>query len=103
MSELKQKSLLQERRKRRVRFKLKSNNGEKLKRICFVVSNRYLYAQLVDDASNKTIFGVSTHTLKSGKDDTKAYSNKDCATKMADAFFTKLSSVLSNSDEKIYF
>jgi len=53
--ERKDKSL---KRKLRVRYKIRRNIG--YPRLCVYRSNRYIYGQLVDDRTGKTIMGVSS-------------------------------------------
>lgn len=48
-----------ERRKRRVRYKLKTLNKGKL-RLSIFCSNRYIYAQIIDDVASKTLVSASS-------------------------------------------
>lgn len=70
LSKSKKKELMRERRHRRIRAKI-SGTSEK-PRLSVFRSNKYLYAQLVDDLSKKTIFSVSTKGLKFNKGENRA-------------------------------
>jgi large subunit ribosomal protein L18 len=48
-----------ERRQRRVRYKLKKINKDKL-RLSVFCSNRYIYAQIIDDRSSQTLVSASS-------------------------------------------
>jgi len=50
-------------RARRVRQKIKSYSGHP--RLSVFRSHKYIYAQLIDDQTNKTIASVSSHSMKS--------------------------------------
>ena len=102
MSELNRKTLLKDRRKRRVRFKLQSNNKLKLKRVSFIASNRYLYAQLIDSQSGKTLFGTSTLVFRKNKEDKSSYTNKDFSKKLADSFFDQIKSIIKEDESFIF-
>ncbi|MCS6984196.1 MAG: 50S ribosomal protein L18 [Leptospiraceae bacterium] len=75
---------LRQRRKKRVRLKLKEVNRRGLWRIYFHVSNRYLYAQLIDDTTGRTLATLSTSVppLKTGE----TVKNKEAARKLAEQF-----------------
>lgn len=90
---------LRERRKKRVRAKLKERNRQKKLRIYFHVSNRYLYAQLIDDESGKTLVTTTTAIppLKTGE----CTKNKEAAKRLAEHFAQVLRQK-GLSDEKGY-
>ena len=50
------------RRQKRVRNSI--NQGEKRPRLSVFRSNKYIFAQLIDDLKNETIIGVSEKSLK---------------------------------------
>ena len=51
------------RRKIRIRSKIKIGNGRL--RLSVFRSNKYIFAQLIDDAKNQTLVGVSEKNIKS--------------------------------------
>lgn len=73
----------QEKRKRRVRSKIKSRNRSLRNRILFYVSNRHLYAQLLDVSTGNTILTLSSDSAQF--EDSKG-NNKEIAEKMAEVF-----------------
>lgn len=54
------KETLADRRKRRLRYKLKQRAGGRV-RLSVFRSNKHIYAQLIDDASGKTLAAASTN------------------------------------------
>lgn len=50
------------RRQKRTRYSI--NQGEKRPRLSVFRSNKYIFAQLIDDIKNETIIGVSEKSLK---------------------------------------
>lgn len=57
-------------RHRRVRAKIFGTSGRP--RIAVFKSNQYIYAQVIDDISNKTLLSASDMEIKSGKKSNKA-------------------------------
>ncbi|MDH5716331.1 MAG: 50S ribosomal protein L18 [Spirochaetia bacterium] len=92
---------LQQRRKDRARYKVKEKNKAQRKRIYLHISNRYMYAQLIDDLSGKTIVTVSSGSNKTSK--TNAVKNKEAAKKLADDFTEKLKEKKIKDKEKFVF
>jgi large subunit ribosomal protein L18 len=78
---LKQKNALKARRIRRVRAKIAGT--AELPRVAFVKSNRYLYAQAIDDVA-----GVTLASVDGKKEGQKA--NKEAATAVAVVFAKNL-------------
>lgn len=74
-------------RKNRTRTKIKARNRSGRQRIFVHVSNKYIYAQLIDDNSGKTLVTVSTSMLSPTS---KSVKNKDFAVKLADLFAEKI-------------
>ena len=54
-------------RHKRVRAKVKGDSSKP--RLCVFRSNQHIYAQIIDDASNKTIIAVSGAEMKGKKSD----------------------------------
>ncbi len=48
--------------RRRLRIKKRINATTERPRLCISRSNKYLYAQIIDDTSSKTLVGISTHS-----------------------------------------
>jgi large subunit ribosomal protein L18 len=69
MSELKKKKLSAKRREQRVRSRLREQ-GLGL-RVSVFRSNQHIYAQLIDDASQKTLTSASSAVIKKTKNVTK--------------------------------
>lgn len=57
------------RRTLRVRYKVKQNNKRNLPKLCVYRSNKYIYGQIVDLATGKTIITVSSKCIKTDKDE----------------------------------
>ncbi len=93
---------LQSRRKERVRFKLRILNRTFRKRVCFYVSNKHMYAQLIDEKTGKTLTGVSTLQL-SEKSGCNNMVNKINAEKLGELFYDKTASSLSDDKEPLVF
>lgn len=74
-------------RKNRTRTKVKARNRSGRQRIFVHVSNKYIYAQLIDDNSGETLLTVSTSMLES---EGRSIKNKEHASKLADLFAEKL-------------
>ncbi|MDH5720369.1 MAG: 50S ribosomal protein L18 [Spirochaetia bacterium] len=79
---------IQVKRKKRIRHKVKSNNKVLRPRIYLHISNKNMYAQLIDDKTGKTL--VCAATAGSGFKDNKVNKNKETAKKLADIFTDKL-------------
>ena len=93
---------LRQRRKRRARFKLRLLNRASRKRVYFFVSNKHMYAQLIDDTSGKTLTSISTLHPDLRKA-SKAMANKQNAEKLGALFYKKAISSLSNQKEPLVF
>lgn len=91
MHELKKKNLLAERRRRRVRASVKEVNRNNRPRVYFAATNKHLYAQLINDATGKTLMAVSTLD-SSIKEVGKSLKNKEYAKKLAKLFVDKMQS-----------
>ena len=74
-------------KKLRIRSKVKRFNRSNRKRICIDFSNKHISAQLMDDEEGKTLLTVTSESIGREK---KNYSNKDNATKLAEAFIEKI-------------
>lgn len=61
--------------KRRLRVRSKINGTKELPRLSVYRSNRFIYAQLIDDEKGKTILGVSEKQL----DKAKGLKKTECA------------------------
>ncbi len=83
-------------RKDRTRSRLRKNNRDGRKRVCVFISNKYMYAQLIDDVSGKTLMSSSTRSEKLQK-------NKEGAVELAQVFANKMQSFLKGEEEKIVF
>lgn len=96
-------TVIRESRKNRTRKKINARNREARKRILFSVSNKNLYAQLVDAVNGKTLVTVSSldaSLCKSGK----STKNKEVAAKLAELFAAKIAEkVTKTDDEKFVF
>lgn len=102
MSAITRLNTLRERRKRRVRAKIQAGNRSDRKRIYLHVSNRYLYAQLIDDAAKKTIFSVTTLSADLSKKG-KSAKNKEAAKALAENFASSLSKFSLSPDTGYVF
>ena len=67
-----------------------------------MISNKHIYAQLMDTTTGKTITSVSTQD-RSFQAEKKSLVNKSVAEKLADIFYHKVSQNLKNSQEEYYF
>lgn len=93
---------LRERRKRRVRTKLLARNRGQRKRVYLKISNRYLYAQLIDDASHKTLLSMGTagpNLHEKGK----IAKNKEAAKKLGQSFASGISKLNLGEDSSFIF
>lgn len=77
------KKLRHIRRKQRTRYKLKSNSVDRF-RLCFYVSNKYIYSQIIDDSKNITVTSLATYS-KIFKD-LKCKNNIEAATSLGKEF-----------------
>lgn len=68
--------------RRQVRVRSKVKNVEGRMRLSVFRSNKYIYAQLIDDAKGQTVIGVSEKLLK--KDGTKSEKAKELGLLLAD-------------------
>lgn len=101
MSAIKKERQVIERRKNRVRGKVRGLNKRGLPRIYFYITNKHLYAQLIDDTSGRTLAGVSTSTPAQKSSGLTA--NKDSAEKLAEAFYSKLQEKNIPTDQGFVF
>src|SRR3989338_4735760 len=69
----------QNRLKRKIRIKNKINRDKSRVRLTVFRSGKHLYAQVIDDVKNKTLFSVNDKDLQ----DNKSKSNKTDKAKMA--------------------
>jgi len=69
-------------RKRRIRAKIKGKND--VIRVCVFRSNKYFYAQAVDDLTGKTLLGITDQKLTDTKDKSKTEKAKLLGNKFAD-------------------
>ena len=95
-------SHLQDRRKKRIRFKLRLLNRKLRKRIYFHISNKHMYAQLIDEQTGKTLTGMSTLHF-SEKKEGNTMVNKQNAEKLGELFYEKATPSLSNEKESLVF
>ncbi|MCB1145425.1 MAG: 50S ribosomal protein L18 [Leptospiraceae bacterium] len=79
------KKELADRRKNRVRKKIKEVNRTGKPRIFFAVTNKHLYAQLINDESGATLMSVSSLHPKL-RQPGKSLKNKEYAKKLAELF-----------------
>jgi len=61
------KKLIQVRKRRAIRNRAKARGSASLPRLSIFRSNINIYAQLIDDESGKTLFGISSSKLKKEK------------------------------------
>jgi len=102
MKSVLKKDYLAERRKKRIRTKLKNVNRQQMERIYLHVSNKNLYAQLINDMNSKTLLSVSTLAImKDSK--TKSRTNKECAKKLAEVFSGKIKEAGIDSSKGFIF
>jgi len=94
--------ITQERKKDRIRYKLKQFNRSNRKRIYLQVTNRNLMAQLIDDQSGKTLATVST-VKKPEKGANANRSNRENAVKLADLLSAQLKSLKISEGEGFVF
>ncbi len=73
--------------RRRIRVRSKIRAGNDRLRLSVYRSNKYIFAQLIDDIKNETIIGVSEKSLKSGG--TKSDSAKALGLLLANKLKTK--------------
>ena len=83
------KSQMRLKRKLRGRSALTTDGTATVPRVCVFKSNKYLYAQVVDDENDKVMFSVSS-IQKELKDPTKSNKNKDAAVKVGEALAKKI-------------
>ncbi len=88
------------RRKLRNRYHLVDANKKKFDRVYFNVTNKNLYAQLIETETGKTLLTVSTLNLSNNAK--KNFSNRENAEKLAELFADKAKQFLKN-DKKIIF
>ncbi len=98
---LKQDTSLKERRKNRTRHKLKESNRNYYKRIYFMVSNKHMYAQFIDDHSGKTLTAASTldATIRKANGSLK---NRENVQKLADLFYKKVSPLIKKKESLVF-
>lgn len=92
----------QENRSNRIRTRLKANNRTGRKRIFFNITNKHLYAQLIDDEAGTTVLTVSTLD-QAIKAPGKIGKNKEYAAKLAQLFVEKLKTKSMAADEQYVF
>lgn len=78
MNRLELKKIRLERRKKRVKFATLPKDPER-KRLIIIKSNRYLYAQIVDNQTGKTILSLGTFSKKLGIPENKSKKNLEAA------------------------
>jgi len=81
MNRLKQKYERLERRKKRVKFSTISKDPER-KRLIILKTNRYLYAQIVDNQTGKTLISVGTFSKELGLPDAENKKKSRCGKKV---------------------
>lgn len=74
MKKILKKNLIRERRKIRVRAKIFGTSGSP--RLSVFRSNKFLYAQLIDDEAQKTLIGGSTRTKDKEKSNKTSQAEK---------------------------
>jgi large subunit ribosomal protein L18 len=57
-------SAAKEKRAKRTRYKLKIHNRQLLPRLSIFISNRFFYAQIIDDSQSHTLISCSSLQLK---------------------------------------
>jgi len=78
MKKLKQRKLRVNRRKYRIKKKIKLSNRQY--RLCISRTNNNFYAQIIDDSAGNTVIGIST--LSSEFEQDKSTGNKEAAAKL---------------------
>ena len=86
-----------ERRHKRVRAKIKGTSS--VPRLCVFRSNNHIYAQLIDDSSNKIILSVSDIQIKDKKN--KPNGKEELKGKKMKAFFVGKEIAKKAMDKKI--
>lgn len=77
-------------RKARVRASIREFNRSDRKRICFHVTGKHLYAQIINDADGKTLLTVSTLDKSLRPAVGKSAKSKEFAKKLADLVIGKM-------------
>jgi len=90
---------LRKRRKLRIRHRLKIANKAQRKRVYFRISNKHMYAQLIDDVQGKTLLTISTLSPELQKVSKKP--NKAGATQLSYAFAETSQSMLKPDESLI--
>ena len=98
MNRLKQKYERLERRKKRVKFSTISKDPDR-KRLIIIKTNRYLYAQIVDNQTGKTLISLGTFSKELGLPDAENKKNLDAAKKLGQ-YIAKLA--LEKGINKVY-
>ncbi len=72
---------IQQRKQRHLRGRKKISGTHERPRLAFCRTNRHLYAQIIDDISEKTVCFATTNSqeVKNGFSKVKNYSNKEAA------------------------
>ena len=92
-----------EKRKLRNRYRLSLNNRKEKKRISLTVSNHYLYAQLIDSITGKTLTGMSSKNLKISLGSKYCKKNREVAVELAKVFSKQILQYLDSKDEPLVF
>jgi large subunit ribosomal protein L18 len=98
MNRLKQKYERLERRKKRVKFSTIPKDPER-KRLIIIKTNRYLYAQIVDNQSGKTILSAGTFSKELDIPGNESKKNLEAAKKLGQ-YIAKLA--LEKGINKVY-
>lgn len=84
----KKKSKRKKRLKRHKKVRAKISGTDKIPRLCVFRSNKYIYAQLIDDKNNKILASIRDSQVKVKKTGTKKEKDKKLSKKLSIAFET---------------
>jgi len=87
--------------KRHKKVRAKISGTDKIPRLCVFRSNKYIYAQLIDDKNNKILASARDSQVKVKKTETKKEKDKKLSKKLSIAFETGKLIAQKSKDLKI--